>query len=99
MSGGTMERMVYMANQIADFFVAQPDDKAAAQIAEHLIAFWDPSMRRDIIAHLEATDGAGLSPAAREAVMLIKATPAKVVKHASEREAAVIPATTRRNRG
>ena len=36
MSGGTTDKLVYMANQIADFFKSQPGDAAALRIADHL---------------------------------------------------------------
>jgi formate dehydrogenase subunit delta len=61
------DKLVYMANQIGKFFVSQGHDKAAAGIAEHIAKFWDPRMRATIMAHLDA-GGAGLDPAAREAI-------------------------------
>jgi formate dehydrogenase subunit delta len=61
------DKLVYMANQIGKFFVSQGHDKAAAGIAEHIAKFWDPRMRATILAHLKA-GGAGLDPAAREAI-------------------------------
>jgi formate dehydrogenase subunit delta len=66
MSGGTSEKLVHMANQIAAFFVSQPGDPAE-QVARHLKAFWPPAMRRQIVAYVE-DGGEGLAPAAREAV-------------------------------
>ena len=39
-------------------------------IADHLRKFWDPRMRREIIAHVER-GGAGLDPAALKAVRLL----------------------------
>lgn len=61
------ERLVYMANQIGKFFAAQGEEAAIAGIADHLKKFWDPRMRREIIAHLDA-GGAGLDPGTRAAV-------------------------------
>jgi formate dehydrogenase subunit delta len=61
------EKLVYMANQIGAFFRAQDVDAAPAKIAEHLRKFWDPRMRRAIVAHLDA-GGDGLEPAVRQAV-------------------------------
>ena len=55
-----------MANQIGQFFNAQGDG-AAAGIEDHLRKFWDPRMRREIVAHLKA-GGAGLDPDVRAAV-------------------------------
>jgi len=63
----SMERLVYMANQISRFFAAQPRDAAVAGVAKHITDFWDPRMRGRIRAHL-AAGGAGLDPITREAV-------------------------------
>lgn len=66
------DKLVHMANQIAAYFVTQPGDGAAAAIADHLRKFWEPRMRKTIIAYLKA-GGAGLEPAAAEAVRLLGA--------------------------
>ncbi len=56
-----------MANQIADFFAAYPDDEAAAMVADHIMKFWAPPMRQDLAAMLAAGRGDDLSPLARRA--------------------------------
>jgi formate dehydrogenase subunit delta len=61
------DKLVYMANQIGKFFASQGDDKAVPLIADHLVKFWDPRMRKEITAHL-ASGGVGLDPAVRRAV-------------------------------
>ena len=71
------ERLVYMANQIATFFASQPGDEQAARVADHLRAFWEPRMRRAIIARLDAGDAA-LSPLTAQAVALLRAPTAEV---------------------
>ncbi len=38
----TTDRLVYMANQMATFFMAQPHDAAVAGVADHIKKFWDP---------------------------------------------------------
>jgi formate dehydrogenase subunit delta len=63
-------KLVYMANQIGKFFEAQKHADPAKGIADHLAHFWDPSMRAKIIRHLEL-GGAGLDPAAKDAVRLL----------------------------
>jgi formate dehydrogenase subunit delta len=68
----TPQKLVYMANQIGKFFTAQDTATASAKIAEHITKFWDPRMRTAIIAHLD-TGGAGLDPAARQAVTALRA--------------------------
>jgi formate dehydrogenase subunit delta len=65
-----------MANQIGKFFVTEDKATAVANIADHLVKFWDPRMRTEIIAHL-AAGGEGLDPEVRDAVATLKA-PAKV---------------------
>jgi len=62
------ERLVEMANQIADYFRAEPDrQEAIVSAAHHLRRYWDPRMRKQIIAHYEAS-GEGLNEIARAAV-------------------------------
>jgi formate dehydrogenase subunit delta len=65
--GKTIDKLVYMANQISRFFVSQGDAVAVAGTAEHIKKFWDPRMRNAIFAHLD-NGGAGLEPAARQAI-------------------------------
>ena len=62
------DKLVRMANQIADFFRTQPEDTAVAGAADHMKSFWNPVMRRQIYAHLDA-GGAGLNDLAREALV------------------------------
>lgn len=73
----TTERLVYMANQVADFFKSYPEQEAIESTFGHLRSFWDPRMRREIEAHFAQTGGAGLSPIALAAV-----------KHLAEKDAA-----------
>ena len=59
-----VHRLVAMANDIAAFFDSEPDKSVAAEgVRVHLQKFWEPRMRREIIAHVEQ-GGAGLSPTA-----------------------------------
>lgn len=55
------DKLVAMANQIATFFHSQPAADRAQRVADHLNDFWDPRMRRGLIAHA-AAGGAGLDP-------------------------------------
>jgi formate dehydrogenase subunit delta len=66
------ERLVYMANQIAHAFRLKGESRAIADTADHLRKFWDPRMRREILAILEA-GGEGLDSIARAAVAELKA--------------------------
>ena len=61
------DKLVYMANQIGKFFAHEGEEKAAASVADHLRKFWDPRMRKAIIAHVDG-GGAGLEGQVRKAV-------------------------------
>jgi len=63
----TQDRMVTMANQIATFFRSYPHEEAVEGVATHIRQFWDPRMRRTLLAHIEA-GGAGLEALVLEAV-------------------------------
>ena len=64
-------RLVAMANDIAAFFDSEPDKAVAAEgVRFHMTRFWDPRMRREIIAH-EQGGGAGLTATASAAVRLL----------------------------
>ena len=65
-------RLVAMANQIADFFAAQRDGGVEG-VTRHIVENWDPRMRAGLAAHL-AAGGEGLSPLAREAAERLSAT-------------------------
>jgi formate dehydrogenase subunit delta len=52
-----VNHLVDMANQIGSFFDSLPDrDEALTGIAEHIRKFWEPRMRRALLAALD--DGA-----------------------------------------
>jgi len=67
------KKLVYMANQIGKFFAHEPEPQAVADIAAHLKKFWDPRMRRIIVAHLDA-GGDGLDLHVRQAVEALRET-------------------------
>jgi len=63
-----IERLVQMANDIGDYFASEPDRAIAiAGMVNHLERFWEPRMRRQIVAHL-AAGGEGLAELPRAAV-------------------------------
>jgi formate dehydrogenase subunit delta len=48
------EHLIHMANDIAHFFGAATDNKAAViGISNHMKSFWTPSMRRKLICELQ----------------------------------------------
>jgi formate dehydrogenase subunit delta len=72
-----IERLVAMANDIAAFFDSEPDKAVAAEAVRfHITRFWDPRMRREIIAHAHAQGGgAGLTATAKSAVAQLTNSP------------------------
>lgn len=64
-----LDRLVYMANQIARNLQFE-GDRAVAATADHLIQFWDPRMKDQIIARA-ATPAHGLTDIAARAVALM----------------------------
>jgi formate dehydrogenase subunit delta len=64
------QHLVAMANEIAAFFAGEDPEKAADNVANHLRRYWDPRMRKQIVAHA-GNGGEGLSPVARAGVELI----------------------------
>ncbi len=63
-------QLVKMANDIGNFFRAEPDREAAITgIAKHISSFWTKSMRRKIAAHGDA----GLDELPREALRRLAA--------------------------
>jgi formate dehydrogenase subunit delta len=65
------DKLVYMANQIGKFFASQGEAGVVDGVAAHLKKFWDPRMRKAIVAHLDA-GGSGLDPKVREAVETLR---------------------------
>jgi formate dehydrogenase subunit delta len=63
-----IEKLVSMANDIADFFNAESDKELAAEgVKKHILRAWDPRMRKAIIQYYQ-TNGEGLNPLAARAV-------------------------------
>lgn len=66
------DKLAAMANQIADYFRSFPEGENAAGVAEHIVKFWAPKMRRQLIEASEA-GAVALDPLAHRAVALLKA--------------------------
>lgn len=63
-----IERLIKMANDIGDFFKAEPERaEAIAGIANHIQRFWEPRMREQILEYV-AKDGSELAELVREAL-------------------------------
>ena len=65
------EDMIRMANQISDFFKSYTEKEAIAGIADHISKFWEPRMRKDFFAHMDA-GGAGFSDLVKKAAESVK---------------------------
>jgi formate dehydrogenase subunit delta len=64
-----IDNLVHMANRIAEFFEAMPDPAEARDgVAQHLQRYWEPRMRRELLAHVQANQGVGLRPLVLAAV-------------------------------
>jgi formate dehydrogenase subunit delta len=70
-----VERLVAMANDIGNFFRAEPDRAAAVGgIGNHLEKFWTPKMRAQIVEYVRG-GGAGLDELPKEAVQRLATNP------------------------
>jgi formate dehydrogenase subunit delta len=65
------EDMVRMANQISDFFKSYTEKEAIDGISDHISKFWEPRMRHDFFAHIEA-GGDGLSELVKKSAIQVK---------------------------
>jgi formate dehydrogenase subunit delta len=67
----TDDKLVRMANQIATFFLSQPEEVRIEGVATHINKFWETRMRRRFFELLESPD-AGFLPLVIEAAKEIK---------------------------
>ncbi len=67
--------LVKMANEIGAFFESASDPAEGVRaVANHLRRYWEPRMRKAIMAHA-AAGGSGLSAMARQAVLQLESVP------------------------
>ncbi len=67
------ERLVKMANDIANFFNSESDKEIAVEgVRNHILRSWDPRMRNAIIAYCQQ-DGSELSDLAKAAITKLDA--------------------------
>lgn len=70
-----IDHLVSMANQIGTFFASFPDAaEGRTEIASHLQRYWAPRMRRQLFAHIDSDDGAGLQPLVLDALQEYRRT-------------------------
>jgi formate dehydrogenase subunit delta len=65
------DKLIHMANQIALFMETKPPEEARRGLAAHINDFWEPRMRRELFALIDAGTPA-LRPLVREAAPLIR---------------------------
>jgi formate dehydrogenase subunit delta len=66
-----IDLLVKMANEIGSFFAgASPAEQAPRDVATHLKRYWEPRMRKAMLAHF-AQGGAGLTDLARSGVAIL----------------------------
>jgi formate dehydrogenase subunit delta len=65
------DKLVRMANQIATFFLSQPEDVRVQGVATHINKFWEQRMRRQLFEHIDK-GGDGLLPLVIDASKLIR---------------------------
>ena len=70
----TRQKLLRMANQIADFFAPYKEDEAIAGIHEHIHNFWTPGMRREFRAYV-AAEAAGVNARIIEAMKRFDVAP------------------------
>jgi formate dehydrogenase subunit delta len=59
----TEDNLTRMGNQIATFFDSMPDRQdALLDLATHLKKFWEPRMRRDFLARVDAGHVVNMHP-------------------------------------
>jgi formate dehydrogenase subunit delta len=64
--------MIKMVNEISAFFAGEDDQaQAARDVQQHLMKFWEPRMRAQLLEYFEQRQGAGLSELSTQAVTLL----------------------------
>ena len=88
----TSEHLVKMANDIGQFFGAEPErEDAIAGIANHIAKFWTKRMRDKLTAHIKRDGDAGLDELPREAMRRLavqQAAQASTVQSPAAKQAA-----------
>lgn len=65
-----LDNLIHMANRIGAFFAPMPDRQEALNgVANHIHKFWDPRMRRQLLAALDDGQAEALDALVREALM------------------------------
>ena len=76
------QKLLFMANQIADFFRPYPDEEAIAGIHDHILNFWTPGMRKEFRSFVQQQPD-GVNPRIVQAMHLFDANPPSPVDKAT----------------
>lgn len=71
MSANTDAKLIYMANQIAQFMESKPHAEGLEGVASHINDFWEPRMRTKFFALIDK-GAAGFRPLVLEAAANIR---------------------------
>ncbi len=82
----TADKLGRMANEIASFFRAYPEEEACVGIRDHIVAFWTPGMRSTFLASANAGNP-GLDPLVAKALKTWSEADSPVVRAAAPAEA------------
>lgn len=73
-----IDLMIKMANEIGAFWEGELGaEKGSTEVASHLRKYWEPRMRKQMIAYLAERHGAGLSDIALAGVTILRNNAAK----------------------
>lgn len=66
------EKLERMANQIASFYLTQPEAERITAVAKHLKDFWEPRMKKELFEMIDAGEP-GLKPLVLAAAAQLRA--------------------------
>jgi formate dehydrogenase subunit delta len=66
------EKLERMANQIASFYLTQPEAERVPAVTKHLRDFWEPRMKQELFAMVDE-GGSDLAPLVLQAVEKLRA--------------------------
>jgi formate dehydrogenase subunit delta len=76
------QKLLHMANQIADFFRPYSEEEAVAGIHDHILNFWTPGMRKEFRIFVQEETEA-INPRIVQAMHLFDANPPSPVDKAT----------------
>jgi len=69
----SLEKLIYMANQIGKAFALRPHHEAIAEISGHIKKFWEKRMIAQILVYLDE-DGSGLDELPKQSLQRLRET-------------------------